>query len=240
VSLRKRCHPLRLLVVSDVHSNLTALERVIEDAGGFDVVVCAGDIVGYGPDPGDCVERLKGLDVRSVTGNHDLGVTAGERPTSHFNVHAAAAIEINRRLLNGAQLIWLEGLPKGLDLDIDGVKASIFHGSPDRPIWEYVFPSEAELRAGEFFEAIGADLIILGHTHVPFVHRLDGRVLMNPGSVGQPRDGDPRASYMLVDVADGVIEVAYRRVEYDIESVASRITRLGIPEILAVRLFSGW
>ncbi|MCW3978967.1 MAG: metallophosphatase family protein [Candidatus Bathyarchaeota archaeon] len=232
--------PLRLLVVSDVHSNLTALERVLEDAGRFDAAICAGDTVGYGPDPGDCLERLKGLEVRSVSGNHDVGVTTGERTISHFNVHAAAAVNINRSLLNQAQLRWLERLPKGLDLDIEGIKVSVFHGSPDRPIWEYVFPSEAELRAGEFFEATGADLLILGHTHVPFVHRLDGRVLMNPGSVGQPRDGDPRASYMLVDVAGGGIEVTYRRVEYDIESVASRITRLGIPEILAVRLFSGW
>jgi predicted phosphodiesterase len=232
--------PTRLLVVSDVHSNLTALERIIDDAGRFDAVICAGDIVGYGPDPGDCVETLKGLEVRSASGNHDVGVTTGEGPTSHFNVHAAEAVNINRRLLNQAQLRWLERLPRGLDLDIGGVKASVFHGSPDRPIWEYVFPSEAQLRAGEFFEATGADLLILGHTHVPFVHRLDGRVLLNPGSVGQPRDGDPRASYMLVDVADGGIEVAYRRVEYDIDSVASRITRLGIPEILAVRLFSGW
>jgi predicted phosphodiesterase len=232
--------PTRLLVVSDVHSNLTALERVIDDAGRFDAVICAGDIVGYGPDPGDCVEKLKGLKIRSVSGNHDVGVTMGECPTSHFNVHAATAVSINRRLLNQAQLRWLEGLPRGLDFDIGGVRASVFHGSPDRPIWEYVFPSEAELRAGEFFETTGADLLILGHTHVPFIHRLDGRVLLNPGSVGQPRDGDPRASCMLVDVTDGGIEVIYRRVEYDIESVASRITRLGIPEILAVRLFSGW
>jgi putative phosphoesterase len=231
---------MRLLVVSDVHSNLTALERVIEDTGGFDVLVCAGDIVGYGPDPGDCVERLKELDVRSVSGNHDLGVTVGERPTSHFNVHAAAAVEINRRLLNPAQLRWLERLPKGLNLEIGGVKVSVFHGSPDRPIWEYVFPSEAELRADEFFEATGADLLILGHTHVPFVHRFNDRVLMNPGSVGQPRDGNPKASYMLVDVVDGGIEVSHRRVEYDIEAVASRMRRLGLPEMLVVRLFHGW
>jgi putative phosphoesterase len=231
---------MRLLVVSDVHSNLAALGRVIEDAGGFDVLVCAGDIVGYGPDPGDCVERLKELDVRSVSGNHDLGVTVGERPTSHFNVHAAAAVEINRRLLNPAQLRWLERLPKGLNLEIGGVKVSVFHGSPDRPIWEYVFPSEAELRADEFFEATGADLLILGHTHVPFVHRFNDRVLMNPGSVGQPRDGNPKASYMLVDVVDGGIEVSHRRVEYDIEAVASRMRRLGLPEMLVVRLFHGW
>jgi putative phosphoesterase len=232
--------PLRLLVVSDIHSNLTALERVLDDAGGFDAVICAGDIVGYGPDPGECVEKLKGLAVRAVAGNHDVGVTMGERPTSHFNVHAAAAVEINRRLLNLTQLRWLERLQKGLDTNIEGVKVSAYHGSPDRPIWEYVFPSEAKLRAAEFFETTGADLLILGHTHIPFVYRLDYRVLLNPGSVGQPRDGDPRASYILVDIAEGRIEVTHRRVEYDIESVASRIHRLGIPEILAVRLFSGW
>jgi len=110
---------------------------------------------------------------------------------------------------------------------------------PSRPIWEYVFPSEAVLRAAEFLEATGADLIILGHTHVPFVHRLNGRALMNPGSVGQPRDGDPRASYTLVDVTEGVFELSPRRVEYDIDETASRMYKLRLPASLANRLYFG-
>ena len=231
--------PTRLLVVSDIHSNLTALERVLEDAGDFDAAICAGDTVGYGPDPGECVETLKKIGARAVSGNHDVGVVTGEGPSSHFNVHAATAVDINRRLLDQTQLRWLGSLRKGLNIDIEGVKISVFHGSPSRPIWEYVFPSEAVLRASEFLEATGADLIILGHTHVPFVHRLNGRALMNPGSVGQPRDGDPRASYTLVDVTEGFFELSHRRVEYDIDETTSRMHRLRLPASLANRLYFG-
>ena len=134
---------------------------------------------------------------------------------------------------------WLASLRKGFNIDIEGVKISVFHGSPSRPIWEYVFPSEAVFRAAEFLEATGADLRILGHTHVPFVHRLNGRALMNPGSVGQPRDGDPRASYTLVDVTEGFFELSHRRVEYDVDETTSRMHRLRLPASLANRLYFG-
>ncbi len=127
-----------------------------------------------------------------------------------------------------------------VSLDAGDIRMVVCHGSPSDHLWEYVRPMEALYRAKGFFETTGADLLILGHTHIPFIHRFGGRVILNPGSVGQPRDGDPRASYMLVDIDDGSIEVTHRRVEYDIDEVASRIIRLGIPELLAARLFSGW
>jgi putative phosphoesterase len=228
----------RFLIVSDIHSNLTALKRVIEDTGGFDAAICAGDAVGYGPEPGECVETLKKMGVRAVSGNHDVGVVNGEG-TTHFNVHAAAAIDVNRRLLDQTQLEWLRRLRKSLEMNIEGINVSVFHGSPDRPIWEYVYPSDAMLRAAEFFEATGADLLILGHTHVPFVHRLNGRALMNPGSVGQPRDGDPRASYALADLTEGGFEVSLRRVEYDIDETVSKMHGLRLPASLANRLYLG-
>ena len=229
----------RLLVVSDIHSNLTALKRVTEDAGSFDAAICAGDVVGYGPDPGECVEALRKMGALVVSGNHDVGVVTGEGPTSHFNVHAAEAVDINRRLLSRAQLGWLGGLKDRLETSLEGVRVSAFHGSPSRPIWEYVFPPEAALRAAEFLGATGADLLILGHTHVPHVQETDGRALVNPGSVGQPRDGDPRASYMLVDLEEGGFEISHRRVGYDIDETASRMRRLGLPAILASRLYLG-
>jgi putative phosphoesterase len=229
----------RLLVVSDIHSNLAALKKVLEDAGDFDAAICGGDVVGYGPDPGACVETLTKMESWSVSGNHDVGVIMGESITSHFNVHAAAAVDINRRLLNRTQLRWLGRLRKSLEINIEGVKLAVFHGGPSRPIWEYVFPSEAMQRATEFLETTGADLLILGHTHVPFIHRLNGRVLMNPGSVGQPRDGDPRTSYTLVDTTEGSFEISHRRVEYDIDETASKMRKLRLPESLASRLYIG-
>ena len=229
---------MRLLVVSDIHSNLTALEKVLEDAGGFDELICAGDIVGYGPDPSICIETLKKLDTMCVSGNHDFAASTGD--SSNLNAYAAEAIAINRRLMNPGQAAWLGGLPRRLTLNREGIAVAAVHGSPSCPLMEYVYPSEAWMRAEEFFEATGAGLLIMGHTHVPFIHRSGARVLLNPGSVGQPRDGDPRASYMLVDLDDGGMEVKHKRVEYDIEAVAARIRRFGIPEMLAARLFKGW
>lgn len=229
---------MRLLVVSDIHSNLPALRRVLEDAGRFDAAVCAGDIVGYGPDPAECVEIAAEQGFRCVAGNHDDAVVTGE--VSDFNPYAAEAIAVNRRLLDGDRRAWLRRLPTELTISIEGVKVGVFHGSPHDPLNEYIFPTEALLRADEFLDLTGADLLILGHTHVPYLHRSGRRMLVNPGSVGQPRDGDPRASYMVIDVEDGAVAIVHRRVEYDIEDVASRMRRLGLPEMLAVRLFHGW
>jgi len=230
--------PARVLVLSDVHCNVTALERVLEDAGGFDAAICAGDVVGYGPNPAECVDAIAKHEFRCVTGNHDHAIVTGD--TSQLNAYAAAAISIQQNLLNPGQKRWLGRLMTNISLEAGGLRTVVCHGSPSDPLWEYVRPMEALYRAEEFFQTTGADLLILGHTHIPFVHRFGGRVILNPGSVGQPRDGDPRASYMLVDIDDDSIEVTHRRIEYDIDEVASRIIRLRIPELLAARLFSGW
>ncbi|MFQ6054075.1 MAG: metallophosphoesterase family protein [Candidatus Bathyarchaeia archaeon] len=229
---------MRLLVVSDIHSNLTALRRVLEDAGRFDDAVCAGDIVGYGPGPGECVETAAELGFRCVAGNHDAAVVTGD--TSGFNPYAAAAVAINECLLDGESRAWLRGLPTGLTMNVEGLRVVVVHGSPRDPLNEYIFPAEARPRAAEFLDLTGADLLILGHTHVPYVHGGDRRLLVNPGSVGQPRDGDPRASYMIIDLEGGAATVDHRRVEYDVEEVATRMRRRGLPEMLAVRLFHGW
>lgn len=230
--------PLRLLVVSDIHSNLPALERVLEDADGFDGAICAGDVVGYGPDPGKCVKSLSGRNVMCVTGNHDQAAVTGD--SSNLNEYAAEAIRINRRLLINSHVEWLRSLQSSLSLEVEGVRISVFHGSPYQPLVDYIYPEEARQMAGGFFDDTGSDLLILGHTHVPYIYRFHEHVLLNPGSVGQPRDGDPRSSYMLVDVAEGKIDVSHERVSYDIVEVASRMRQLGLPEMLSIRLFNGW
>ena len=228
---------MRLLLVSDIHSNLHALRRVLQDAGRFDATVCVGDIVGYGPDPAECIEVAAERGFRCIAGNHDDAVVTGD--VSGFNPYAADAVFINRRLLDSERRAWLGRLPIELNLNIEGVEIAVFHGSPYDPLNEYVFPQEAERRAVEFLDLTGADLLILGHTHVPYVHGSGRRMVVNPGSVGQPRDGDPRASYMLIDLKGGEETVDHRRVEYDIEEVASRMHSIGLPEMLAVRLFHG-
>lgn len=228
---------MRLLVVSDIHGNLTAFRGVLAAAGDHDLVLCAGDIVGYGPEPGGCVDTVRGLNVRCVAGNHDVEVTTGESFGS--NPYAAKAINIHRGLLGAGQKRWLRGLPSSLELEFEGFRLAVFHGSPIHPLREYVFPMEAQMRGEGFLESTGADIIILGHTHVPYMVKTSSGTVVNPGSVGQPRDGDPRASYALVDLSGNGVEVANERDEYDIDVVTSRMRERGIPEPLASRLYVG-
>lgn len=229
---------MRVLVFSDVHSNLEAFLEVLRDADGFDLAICAGDIVGYGPNPSECLRKLDELGRRSVMGNHDYAVSSGD--SSGFNPYAAEAVRINRRLLDVDGVRRLGCLPMSLDLDLDGLRVRVYHGSPSDPLNEYVFPEEAEAVAGDYLEALDAGLIILGHTHIPYIVETGAGLLINPGSVGQPRDGDPRASYMILEIEGSSVRVEHRRVEYDVDAVASKMRRVGLPEVLASRLYLGW
>ncbi|MEM2127809.1 MAG: metallophosphoesterase family protein, partial [Candidatus Bathyarchaeia archaeon] len=174
----------------------------------------------------------------SVMGNHDYAIVTGD--TSGFNPYAAEAVRINRRLLKTDEVRRLGSLPMGLNLEIDGVRIQVYHGSPSDPVNEYVFPEEAEAVAEDYLEALDAGLLILGHTHIPYLIETENGFLINPGSVGQPRDGDPRASYMLLEIEGSSVKVDHRRVDYDVDLVASKMRRMGLPEVLAARLYEGW
>ncbi len=226
---------MEILVVSDIHSNLTALNRVLDDSGEFDAAICAGDVVGYGPDPAECVDVVSRMGMRCVSGNHDHAVAT--RETDWFNPAAQEAIRNNRRLLGKRDRAWLGNLPLHLNLDLGGRRVVVYHGSPRDPLYHYVYPLEAEMRADSYLRATGADILILGHTHIPYTIQRDAGVVLNPGSVGQPRDGDPRSSYVLLDLDS--MGVDHRRVGYDIDEVASRIRGRGLPEVFASRLFRG-
>ena len=225
---------LRILIISDVHSNYEALRAVLRDAGSFDACVCAGDTVGYGPYPAECVRLMSSL-ASSVVGNHDDAVA--NRDSEWFNPEAREAIAVNRSLVGASELTWLRALPISLRLELGGVNIHVFHGSPRYPLTEYIYPWEAEGLLGGYLTEAGCRVLILGHTHVPYVVPSGYGLLINPGSVGQPRDGDPRASYMFLDTAP--LEVERRRVEYDVEATAGKIIKLDIPRIEAERLYSG-
>ena len=241
---------MKALIVSDIHSNLEALGSVIADAarnGGFDEVWSLGDLVGYGPDPAACIELLQQHDARCVAGNHDLAVS-GRLGLEWFNEYAAEAARWTIGQLADTDVEYLQGLP--LRMEMYGFTA--VHGSPRDPVWEYVVNSAAALAA---FENIDTPRCLVGHSHVPFVCRLedgapafrlptgdpaelgDGRAVVNPGSVGQPRDGDPRASYAVYDSDMGTI--THRRVEYDIPTTQRKMRERGLPEYLAERLSHG-
>ncbi|MGD0802626.1 MAG: metallophosphoesterase family protein [Candidatus Bathyarchaeia archaeon] len=226
---------MKILVVSDIHSNLVALEAVLEDAGHWDAAISAGDIVGYGPNPEECIDRLYFKGFRCVLGNHDNAVATIE--TDWFNDDAQDAIKINRSKLTLASLRWLGRLPIELKLELDGYKISVYHGSPTEPLTSYIYPDSAKTQAENLLSLTGSDILILGHTHVPYMIENDSHLMLNPGSVGQPRDGDPRASYILLETEP--LRVEHRRVEYNIDVTAEAIDALGLPHKFATRLYWG-
>ena len=226
---------MKVLVVSDVHSNLAALEAVLEDAAPWDAAICSGDIVGYGPHPEECVDRLYFKGFRCVAGNHDNAVATVE--TDWFNDDAQDAIRINREQLSATSIKWLGSLPTELKLELEGLRIAVCHGSPTQPLKSYIFPSDAEAHADRFLALTGADVLILGHTHVPYRVERDSRLMLNPGSVGQPRDGDSRASYLVLETDP--LRAEHRRVEYSIDATAEAIDAAGLPHRFATRLYRG-
>jgi len=229
---------LRILVIADIHSNLEALKTVLEEAPEYDSVVCVGDVVGYGPNPNECVDEVRALNAECVMGNHDYAsvtdVAAG------FNPYAAYAVHYTHRKLTEESLKYLSGLPRSVRLEVEGVRVAVYHGSPRAPLDEYVFPDYPSSTLSRFLQMADADLLILGHTHVPMVRRVERGVVVNPGSVGQPRDGDPRASFMVLDLSGGEVDVRHFRVKYDVERVARVMRDEGLPPMLYERLFLGW
>jgi predicted phosphodiesterase len=240
---------MRIAVISDVHANYHALEAVLKeiDAERVDAVWCLGDTVGYGPLPNECCEAVERRADRCLVGNHDL-VVLGELSVSDFNDEAAAAAIWTAEVLTHASRSFLEKLkPVG---EAEGV--DLFHASARDPIWEYVLTEEA---ARATLELSDAPLVLVGHSHVALAItlddgqllgglapggsevELDGRWLLNPGAIGQPRDGDPRAAWVLLDVERKT--ASFRRVEYPIGETQSEMRERGLPPALAARLAHG-
>jgi predicted phosphodiesterase len=240
---------MRVAVISDVHANYRALEAVLEeiDAERVDAVWCLGDTVGYGPRPNECCDAVSSRSSYSLVGNHDL-VVLGELSISDFNDDAAEAAVWTSRVLTRESRAFLQPLqPAG---EVAGV--DLFHASARDPVWEYVLTEEA---ARGTFELSDASLILVGHSHVALALsdnadritggvalagsevELEGRWLLNPGSVGQPRDGDPRAGYGVLD--PDARELRLYRVPYPVEEAQRKIMAAGLPASLANRLALG-
>ncbi len=242
---------MRYLVLSDIHSNLPALEAVLAevDLSHIDEVLCLGDLVGYGPHPNECIARLRELPLRCVAGNHDWAAI-GKMDTAEFNLAAREACQWTEKELTAENRAYLQSLPETFVQD----DYTLVHGSLRAPIWEYV---THPLVAQRSFELLNTQLCFHGHTHVPVVFREEGpnpqayilppgqritldrnRYMINTGSVGQPRDGDPRASYLLFDSQEATLE--YRRVDYPVEETQKSMKKKGLPESLITRLSYGW
>ena len=226
----------RIAVISDVHSNLEALQEVLSRIEGLEVY-CLGDVVGYGANPNEVVEALRERKVLTVMGNHDHAAVTGE--TSMFNARAAMAARWTAEMLTNPNLAYLESLPRERRLRLGNAEGYLTHGSPDDTLWEYVDPKTHGQLFGHYLERLRVQFMGLGHTHVPFVSDGAGGTVFNPGSVGQPRDGDRRASYAVLNAAGTAIKVDNIRVEYNYEAAASKIRAAGLPEQFADRLRQG-
>jgi predicted phosphodiesterase len=241
---------MRIAVVSDIHSNLHALDAVLADIAleAPDEIWCLGDVVGYGPRPNECVDLTRERTHLSLSGNHDLAVL-GTIDIADFSGDAAAAAHWTRDVLGDDQAAWLRTL--GPHAVRPGVE--LYHGSPRDPVWDYVLTEQIALISLLETEAA---LVLVGHSHVALGLAWDGasltgglapagtevdlavgRWLLNPGSVGQPRDGDPRAAWLLIDIDAG--RAAFRRVPYPIDETQSEIRAHGLPDALAARLAQG-
>ncbi len=242
---------MRVLVISDIHANLPAFETVLEDAQGrWDIIWCLGDLVGYGPNPNECVALLRQHEHVSLTGNHDWAAL-GKLDINDFNEEAQKAALWTRGVMTEETRSFLDAQPAKRVID----EFTLAHGSPRHPIWEYILDSETAL---ENFSHFDTPYCLVGHTHVPVllaeqgpneiavfnptyretIYLEDTRAIINPGSVGQPRDSDPRAAYALLNTEELTWE--YYRVNYPVEKTQERIRDAGLPKSLATRLAYGW
>jgi predicted phosphodiesterase len=242
---------MRILILSDIHANLTALKAVLDTAKDYDTVWCLGDLVGYGPDPNECIEEVRPLpNLVCMLGNHDAAAL-GYIDLVAFNQEARQSATWVRSMLSRDSLRFLENLP---EKRIYG-QVTLVHGSPRNPVWEYLMD---RYTVAVNFNSFTGNLCCVGHTHVPVaytyrngntqiewqvlksgdIYTIDGRAILNPGSVGQPRDRDPRAAYAIYDTEALTWEA--KRVAYDIASVQERIEKAGLPMRNAMRLSEGW
>ena len=243
---------MRVLVISDIHANYTALMAVLKDAGQVDETWCLGDLVGYGPDPNAVVEEVRDIpNLTCMLGNHDVAVI-GQMPFETFNGDARRALIYHEKVLSASNMDFMRSLTSAAKVCGD---ATLAHGSPREPLWEYILNG---LSARINFDHFSTPWCFVGHSHIQFLFALDEktervtleqtkpdktvtlrpRLILNPGSVGQPRDRDSRAAYAIYDTeAHTWIP---RRVEYNIAEVQERIRSSGLPEKHAVRLSDGW
>ena len=242
---------MKILVISDIHANLTAFETVLEHAKKqWDYIWCLGDVVGYGPDPNECVDLLRSMPHLCLAGNHDWAAL-NRLDIRTFNPDARKAVQWTQETLRADVVAYLEALPTTFVIE----NYTLAHGSPREPVWEYILEP---LVAGLNFSHFATDYCLVGHTHQPIVYeqigeeeatafspqyekpiKLNGhRQIINPGSVGQPRDANPKAAYAILDLDNATFE--HRRIPYDIEAVQERMRVNDMSERLIVRLEHGW
>ncbi len=244
---------MRILVLSDIHANLTALQAVLQAAGPVDAVWCLGDLVGYGPNPNEVVETIRAQpNLLCVAGNHDVAIADLDMDIRAFNAQAQASVRWQRANLSEENRRYLYHLPRQPQIQ---EPVTLAHGSPRDHLWEYILTARI---ADANFHEMETHLAFVGHSHLQLgfqyqanrrTHRIslrpgetlslaDRYLILNPGSVGQPRDEDPRAAFAIYDPDKQ--EWRPQRVEYDVRTTHDRILAAGLPSRHAKRLLHGW
>ncbi|MCL5780815.1 MAG: metallophosphatase family protein [Firmicutes bacterium] len=238
---------MRLAILGDIHGNLPALQQVLQDIQKeqVDAVYCTGDLVGYGPEPNEVLDLLRDVGVQSVMGNHDdaagynLPVCGCAYPDEVMKGIGEKSLAWTKEKVNKVNREFLRGLPEQMEVLLPSSTAMVFHGSP-RAINEYIHRDTDEEILQELVEGTEASIFLFGHTHIPFVRTYKDRLFVNAGSVGQPKDGDNRSCYVLLECHPGGISIVFKRVPYDFQAVAARVIQAGLPPELAEILRKGY
>ncbi len=248
---------MRVAIISDIHGNLEALTTTLRylEKHDIDQILCIGDVIGYYPDPIACIELVHTHIAKTIAGNHDVTVITEDsefrKEMSWYNPYAAHALSWTRKTLEKDRKAWnwLMSLPLSQIIEIAGKKIFLVHGSPDSPLEEYIYYEgrsdyRTRARMNKWLNNNNWDILLLGHTHVPFCFRSKktGGIVLNPGSVGQPRDGDPRSAFAIIEIDETHTtkpEIEIIRLDYNLEVTKKKVESVGLPSILGTRLFKG-
>ena len=224
----------KIALISDIHSNLEAFEAVLKEIKKLKIkkTFCLGDIVGYGANPNECVDLIRNNKIISVKGNHDHEATLLENVEWFIDV-AREAILWTKKQLTDKNKNFLKNLPASLEFE----NVLLVHGSPRDNIYDYILQDMEDYDYAEFFSLAGKDVIACGLSHVQFVKEFNSKLILNPGSVGQPRDLNRDAAFCIFDIKS--LKIDFKRVRYNIEKAANKILKVGLPSMLANRLYSG-
>lgn len=224
-------------VIADPHANLNALEAVLDDMPRVDRVICAGDLVGYGPQPNEVIDLVRSKDILSVLGNHDYAVAT--KDFSSLSKLATEGARWTREVLDDENLNFLKNLPEKTEIEAEGYEVFMAHGTPRNPLEEYLYPGTSNRALVKMTQEVDTDVIVLGHTHIPLEQKIQGKLVINPGAIGQPRDRNPKAGYMILKLGRKM-ELIRERVSYDFEKTEQKIKDAGLPEKFGARLHFGW
>ena len=234
-----------IALMADIHGNLEALDAVLGDIleNPCAQIFCAGDLVGYGPRPNEVIERVRDAGIQTVMGNYDeavgfllpaCGCHIDNPQQKALSLHS---LKWSIEHTSAENRAWLRELPESICLEADGKTVQLMHASDDS-IVEYIYQSD-EGRIREILERSDCDIYVYGHTHYPYSLQVGGKWIINPGSVGRPKDLDPRASYIRLTIDKGAVSAQIRRVAYDVEKVAGEITKSGLDAAFAAFLRQG-